>query len=306
MKIVFLDAATLGSDADFTPISSKGELTLYDYTPSELIKERITGADIVIVNKTVITADIIDSSSTLKKICVAATGINNIDTEYARLKGIPVLNVAGYSTKSVTQITFSALLSLACNMVQHDRAVKCGEYSGKGMFTWLNAPFNELSGKNIGIIGMGAIGQEVAKVATAFGMNVSYFSTSGTSHCTMYPSLSLEELLEWSDVLSVHAPLNDKTNRLIGEKELMMMKKSSFLLNMGRGGIVCEKALADAIDNEIIAGAAVDVYTVEPIPENHPFLGVKRADRLILTPHIAWTSVEAREALIKGIAANIS
>lgn len=305
MKIVFLDSATLGADADLTPLKSKGCLTVYETTPPELVKERIAGAEVVIINKVLITKDIIDSSPSLKRICVAATGVNNVDTAYAKSKGIPVLNVSGYSTKSVTQITFSSLLSLVSNIARHDMAVKSGEYTTGGIFTWLGAPFFELSGKTMGIIGMGAIGQEVASVATALGMEVSYFSTSGTSHCKKYPSLTLDEILQRSDVISIHSPLNEKTLGLISKSELEKMKRTAFLVNMGRGGIVNELDLADAIDKEIIAGAAVDVYSVEPLPLDHPFLKVKKSDRLILTPHIAWTSIESRRALIEGIAANI-
>ena len=305
MKIVFLDAATIGADADLTPLKSKGCLTVYENTPPEFVKERIAGAEVVIVNKVLITKDIIDSSPSLKRICVAATGVNNVDTKYASSKGIPVLNVSGYSTKSVTQITFSSLLSLVSNISLHDKAVKSGEYTKGGVFTWLGAPFFELSGKSLGIIGMGAIGQEVASVALALGMEVSYFSTSGTSHCKKFPSVTLDEILRGSDVISIHAPLNEKTLGLISKNELEKMKRTAFLVNMGRGGIVNELDLSNAIDNEIIAGAAVDVYSVEPLPLDHPFLKVKRSDRLLLTPHIAWTSIEARGALIEGIAANI-
>ncbi|MDP3397748.1 MAG: D-2-hydroxyacid dehydrogenase [Bacteroidales bacterium] len=305
MKIVFLDASTLGADADLSPLKSKGCLTVYDNTPPEFVKERIAGAEVIIVNKVLITKDIIDSSLTLKRICVAATGVNNVDTAYANSRGILVLNVSGYSTKSVTQITFSSLLSLASNIARHDMAVKSGEYTKGGIFTWLGAPFFELSGKSMGIIGMGAIGQEVASVATALGMEVSYFSTSGTSHCNKYSSLTLDQILRKSDVISIHAPLNEKTLGLIGKNELEKMKRTSFLINMGRGGIVNEHDLADAIDKETIAGAAIDVFSVEPLPFDHPFLKIKKSDHLILTPHIAWTSIEARKTLIEGIAANI-
>lgn len=305
MKIVFLDASTLGADADLSPLKNKGSLTVYDHTPPEFVKKRIAGAEVVIVNKVLITKDIIDSSPTLKRICVAATGVNNVDTTYANSRGIQVLNVSGYSTKSVTQITFSSLLSLASHIATHNTAVKSGEYTRGGIFTWLGAPFFELSGKSMGIIGMGTIGQEVALVATALGMEVNYFSTSGTSHCKTYPSLTLDEILSISDVISIHSPLNEKTLGLIGKNELEKMKRTAYLVNMGRGGIVNEQELADAIDNETITGAAVDVFSIEPLPFDHPFLSVKKSDRLILTPHIAWTSIEARQKLIEGIAANI-
>jgi glycerate dehydrogenase len=174
-----------------------------------------------------------------------------------------------------------------------------------GLFTDVSRRWNELSGMSIGIVGLGNIGRKVANIAEAFGMKVSYFSTSGTSHCSDYPSLPLERILAESDIISIHAPLNDRTRGLIGRKELAMMKKDAILINMGRGGIVDEQSLADAIDEGLIAGAALDVFTVEPLPESHPFLNVKHPERLLLSPHVAWASVQARERLVGMIAENI-
>ena len=184
--------------------------------------------------------------------------------------------------------------------------MKSGRYSAMNIFTDPDKNWNELDGKTIGIIGMGNIGSRVAKVAEAFGMKVCYFSTSGTGHCKDYPCLSLDELLSVSDIVSIHAPLNERTNGLIGAEQLALMKPSALLVNMGRGGIVDEKALADAIDNEKIAGAALDVFVKEPIPADNPLLHVRYPERLRLAPHAAWASVQARERLVAQIAENIA
>lgn len=304
MKIVFLDADTLG-DASLAPIEQYGELVCYgNSTPQEAL-ERVSDCDVLIINKIKVTRQLIDAAPGLKLICEAATGVNNIDLEYAASKGIPVRNAVGYSTDSVVQATFMHLLSLVGNAPYFDHTVKSGAYSSCGIFTDVTRNWSELSGKKMGIIGMGNIGSKVAEVARAFGMEVSYFSTSGTSHCKTYPSLPLDVLLSESDVVSVHAPLNDRTDGLIGSNELRMMKPTAYILNMGRGGIINESALADAIDNGWIAGAALDVFVTEPLPADNPLLNVRYPERLRLSPHIAWASVEARDRLVGMIAENI-
>ena len=304
MKIVFLDAATMG-DVSFGPIECLGDFVAYDTSTPEQARERVRDADVLIINKVLVDRQLIDSAPQLKLICISATGVNNIDVEYAASKGIPVRNVAGYSTDSVAQSTFMHILTLIGGSPYFDKSVKSGEYSRSGMFTDPKWNWRELSGKTIGIIGLGNIGRKVAAIAEAFGMDVCYFSTSGTSHCKDYPSLTLEELLAKSDVVSIHAPLNDRTADLIGEKELAMMKPSAFLVNMGRGAIVNEEALAYAVDHGIIAGAGLDVFVVEPIPENHPYMNMQHPERMSLAPHVAWGSVEARTRLVGMIADNI-
>lgn len=304
MKIAFLDAATMG-DVSFEPIACLGEFVAYGSSTPEEARERVKTLDVVIVNKVLVDKQLIDSAPELKLICISATGVNNIDVDYALSKGIPVRNVAGYSTDSVAQSTFMHILSLIGGAPYFDRSVKSGEYSRSGMFTDPHWNWTELSGKTIGIIGLGNIGRKVAVIAEAFGMNVCYFSTSGTGHCKEYPCLPLDKLLAESDVVSIHAPLNERTNGMIGEKELAMMKPSAILVNMGRGAIVDEKALADAVDNGVIAGAGLDVFVVEPIPENHPYLKMQHPERLSLAPHVAWGSVEARTRLVSMIAENI-
>ena len=305
MKIVFLDAATMG-DVSFSPIEQLGEFICYDYSTAEEAKERVKDCQVLIINKVLVTPELINAAPNLKLICEAATGVNNINLEYAASKGIPVRNAIGYSTSSVVQTTFMQILSLAGEGPYYDECVKSGKYSGMRSFTDPSVSWTELEGKTIGIIGMGNIGSRVAKAAEAFGMKVCYYSTSGTGHCKEYPCLSLEQLLAESDIVSIHAPLNERTNGLIGASELSLMKPSALLINMGRGGIVDEKALAEAIDNGIIAGAALDVFVKEPLPSDNPLLHVKNPQRLRLTPHTAWASIEARERLVKQIADNIA
>lgn len=304
MKIVFLDAATMG-DVSFGPISRLGEFVCYDRSTPEEALERVKDCDVLIINKVLVTAELIDAAPCLKLICESATGVNNIDLEYAASKGIPVRNAVGYSTTSVAQSTFMQILSLFGEGPRYDECVKSGRYSAMDIFTDPSVSWNELEGKTIGIIGMGNIGSRVARIAEAFGMNVCYYSTSGTGHCKEYPCLSLDELLAASDVVSIHAPLNERTNGLLGAEQIAMMKPSAILVNMGRGGIVDEKALADAIDQGVIAGAALDVFVKEPVPADNPLLHVRHPERLRLAPHAAWASVQARERLVAQIACNI-
>ena len=304
MKIVFLDAATMG-DVSFEPFERLGDFVSYAASSPEEARERVADADVVMINKVLVNKELIDAAKSLKLICVAATGVNNIDVDYAASKGIPVRNVAGYSTDSVAQATFMHILSLIGGAPYFDHSVKSGSYSRSGMFTDPNWNWWELAGKTIGIIGMGNIGMKVAKIAEAFGMKVCYYSTSGTGHCKDYPCLPLEELLKVSDVVSVHAPLNDRTLNLLGAKEFAMMKPTAYVVNAGRGAIIVEKDLAEAVDSGVIAGAGIDVFVQEPIPQDHPYLKMKHPERMRLAPHVAWASVEARDRLVAMMAGNV-
>lgn len=304
MKIAFLDAATMGN-VSFEPFERLGDFVRYESSTPAQARERVRDIDVLLINKVLVDKELIDSAPNLKLICIAATGVNNIDVEYAASKGIPVRNAVGYSTDSVVQSTFMHILSLVGGAPYFDQSVKSGSYSRSGMFTDPNWNWWELSGKTIGIIGLGNIGKKVAQIARAFGMNVCYFSTSGTGHCKDYPSLSLEELLAISDIVSVHAPLNESTRNLIGRKELELMKPSAYLVNMGRGAIVVEDDLAAAVDAGVIAGAGMDVFVTEPIPEDHPYLKMAHPERMRLAPHVAWASVEARQRLVGIMADNI-
>ena len=305
MKIAFLDAATMG-DVSFEPFERLGEFTRYESSTPEEARERVRDLDVLLINKVLVDKELIDSAPNLKLICIAATGVNNIDVEYAASKGIPVRNAVGYSTDSVVQTTFMHILSLVGGSPYFDESVKSGSYSRSGMFTDPNWNWWELAGKTIGIIGMGNIGSKVAKVAEAFGMNVCYYSTSGTGHCKDYPCLLLDELLKVSDIVSIHAPLNDRTKNLIGAEQLALMKPTAYLVNAGRGASVVEEDLALAVDNGIIAGAGIDVFVTEPLPEDHPYLKMKHPERMRFSPHIAWASIEARDRLIGIMAENIA
>lgn len=305
MKIVFLDAATMGN-VSFEPFKRLGDFTSYESSTPEEARERVKDVDVLLINKVMVDRELIDSAPELKLICIAATGVNNIDVEYAASKGIPVRNAVGYSTDSVVQTTFMHILSLVGGAPYFDESVKSGSYSRSGMFTDPDWNWWELSGKTIGIIGMGNIGTKVAKVAEAFGMKVCYYSTSGTGHCKEYPCLALEELLKTSDVVSVHAPLNERTRDLIGLEQLSMMKPEAYLVNVGRGAIIKEAELAQAVDDGVIAGAGVDVFVTEPLPEEHPYLMMKHPERMRFSPHIAWASIEARNRLIGIMAENIA
>lgn len=305
MKIVLLDALTLGDVANLADVEQFGEFVRYDVTTPEQTIEHLKEAEIVITNKVVINKQVMLACPTLKLICVAATGMNNIDLEAAKDLDIDVKNVAGYSTKSVAQHTFTLLFSLLSQVVYYDNYVKSGQYAQSPIFTHLRKEYWEIAGKTLGIIGLGTIGCEVAKIAEVFGMKVIYFSTSGKNNNSSYSRVELDVLLEKSDVVSIHAPLNEKTQHLIGINELGKMKKTAILLNTGRGGIVDEVALIDALNNNKIAAAGLDVLTKEPIDEDHSFLKLNDKSQLIITPHIAWASKEARFELVEGIINNI-
>ena len=304
MTIVLLDAKTLGDDLNLFPLEQFGTVTRYDTTTEEETLERIVDADIIITNKVVITANILAQTKKLKLICIAATGMNNVDLDAAKLQGIDVKNVAGYSTQSVVQHTFSMALYLLEKMSYYDTVVKDGTWSKSGLFTDVSHPFYEIAGKKWGIIGFGAIGQEVAKVATAFGAEVVYHSTSGENLHHTYTHLSLESLLKDCDIISIHAPLNDRTYKLINKNNLSYIKENAILLNLGRGGIVDETDLAFELDRRKIY-AGLDVLEIEPLSSTNRLKEVKHQERLLITPHIAWTSIEARKKLLDGIVENI-
>lgn len=304
MKIVYLDSATVG-ETPMDGIAELGELVCWPESTPEEALERVRDCNVLIVNKVLVTRALLDAAPELRLVCEAATGVNNIDLEACRERNIPVRNVAGYSTDSVVQTTFMHILSLMGNAPYFDNTVKDGTYSKGTLFTDVSRPYIEMKGKRIGIVGMGAIGTGVARVAEAFGMEVVYYSTSGTGHCKEWPSISLDELMRTSDVISIHAPYNERTAGLIGAGELAMMKPSAIIVNMGRGGIVDEAALAEVIDNDLIGGAALDVFTKEPLPGDSPLLRTRHPEKLRFTPHTAWASTEALTRLVNCIADNI-
>lgn len=304
MKIVLLDTLTFG-DSDLSGFDTLGEVSNYETTSPEQTLERIKDAEVIVTNKVVITADMMAECSQLKLICIAATGMNNVDLDAAKAKKVEVKNVAGYSTDSVIQHTFSMLFYLMGSSRYYDEYVKDGSWAASGLFTHVAKPFFELKGKKWGIIGLGEIGRGVAKIATAFGAEVSYFSTSGTNDNAEYTRETISNILEQSDVISIHAPLNAQTQDLIAHSELLMMKDGATLLNLGRGGIVSEEALSYILDAKPIH-VGLDVLAKEPMSADHVLTKVKAQDRLYITPHIAWTSVEARAKLIASVIENIN
>jgi lactate dehydrogenase-like 2-hydroxyacid dehydrogenase len=304
MNIVILDAKTLGDDIDLSALDQFGKVIKYETTDISETYERIRNATIVITNKVVISKLHMQRCPLLKLICVAATGMNNIDLEAASQIGIEVKNVAGYSTQSVVQHTFAMTLYLLEKMAYYDKAVKSETWSRSGLFTDVSHPFFEIAGKKWGIIGLGEIGKGVAKVATSFGANVSYYSTSGKNNDATYPQQSLDELLSSCDIISIHAPLNEQTQNLIHADNLKFLKEESILINVGRGGIINEADLAKEMDSRMIY-TGLDVVEKEPIPTDNPLLHIEAQDRLLITPHIAWTSKEARVKLLEGIVENI-
>jgi len=303
MKIVLLDALTFGS-TDLSVFNQLGDVEVYQTTSRDEIEKRITNAEVIVTNKVVITKEFMLSAKHLKLICIAATGMNNVDLEAAKDLKIEVKNVAGYSTDSVIQHTFSMLFYLLGHSRYYDEVVKDGRYSRSEIFTDVSQPFSEIKGKKWGIIGLGAIGKGVASIASAFGAEVVYFSTSGVKRQEAYRAVELQELLESCDIITIHAPLNTKTENLLDYEQLLTCKEGATVLNLGRGGIINEEAVARVIDEKNIC-FGLDVLTKEPMRENHPLLNVKNRDNLYITPHIAWTSVEARDSLIASVAQNI-
>ncbi len=303
MNIVLLDTLTFG-DADLSGFDKLGDVVRYENTTLQQIKERVSDAEIIVTNKVVITKEIMRSAKNLKLICVAATGVNNIDIKAADELNIKVKNVSGYSTDSVVEHTFAMLFYLTRHLRYYDEAVKGGFWSKSEIFCDLSYPYFEISGKKWGIVGLGTIGKRVAYAAKAFGCDVSYYSTSGKHQDDEFQSVTLEELLSSSDIISVHAPLNKTTKNLLAYEGLSTCKDNAVILNLGRGGIVNEEDVAKLIDEKDIF-FGLDVLENEPMHPHHPLLNVKNRNRLFITPHIAWASRQSRERLINGVLANI-
>lgn len=301
MKIVFLDAKSIGEDIDLSGYDQLGEVVRYPYSTPEEARERTRDADVIILNKTEINEQSIGEADKLKLVCVTATGTNNLDKAYLAERGIEWRNVAGYSTESVAQHTFALLFYLMEKLRYYDDYVKNENYVNDSMFTHFDHRFNELSGKTWGIIGLGNIGRRVADIAKCFGCKVIYFSTSGKNNQKGYNRVSFDKLLEQSDIVSVHAPLTDDTLGLMNREAFARMKPSAVFLNLGRGPIVDEAALTEALNTGMIAAAGLDVLSQEPMSEDNPLRSIKDSERLIITPHIAWASIEARTRLMEII-----
>lgn len=297
MKIVILDRKTLG-DVNLSALEKYGDLISYDRTDKTQTIERIKDADVVFTNKVIIGKEEMDAAANLKYIGIMATGMNNVDLEYAKIKEIVVTNVSGYSTPIVAQHTFALLFSVMEQIGYYDNFVKSGEYSRQPLFTNLDRSFMEITGKTWGIVGLGEIGRNVARIAEAFGCKVIYYSTSGKNNNSDYERVDFDTLLARADIVSVHAPLTGETKKLFDKKAFDKMKESAFFINVGRGPIVDEEALRTAIDSCKIAGAGIDVFEKEPLPEESPLMKIKNKDRIVMTPHTAWASTEARNRLV--------
>lgn len=305
LKIVFLDAKTIGEDIDLSGYEKLGEVVKYDFSTPEEARERTKDADVIILNKVVINEASIGEADYLKLVCVTATGTNNLDKEYLDKRGVAWRNVAGYSTETVAQHTFAMLFYLLEHLNYYDQYVKAERYVNDTMFTHFAEVFHELNGMTWGVIGLGAIGRRVADIAKMFGCRVVYYSTSGKNDQPGYERVTFDTLLRESDIVSVHAPLDENTKDLMNKEAFDKMKSSAIFLNLGRGPIVVEKDLADALEQGSIAAAGLDVLCVEPMQEENPLRRIKDSNRLIITPHIAWASVEARTRLMQIIEGQI-
>jgi len=304
MKIVFLDTKTLGNDISLDKFETLGEVIKYETTNPRETLQRVQDCDVVVTNKVVLSKEVIEKSN-FKLICITATGTNNVDLEAASKANVEVKNVTDYSTSSVAQLTITLVLELIQKISYYKEYVDSLQWSRSNLFTHIDKPFFELKNKKWGIIGLGNIGKEVAKIASAFGSEVNYYSTSGKNLNTDYNNVSLEELLKTSDVISIHSPLNDSTYNLLNKTNLDMLKEDAILVNVGRGGIINESDLSIKLDSDKSLYCGLDVVEKEPIEETNPLLKIKNKDRLILTPHVAWASVEARTTLMNKVFDNI-
>jgi glycerate dehydrogenase len=304
MKIVFLDTKTLGNDISLDKFETLGEVIKYETTDPRETLQRVQDCDVVVTNKVVLSKEVIEKSN-FKLICITATGTNNVDLEAASKANVEVKNVTDYSTSSVAQLTITLVLELIQKISYYKEYVDSLQWSRSNLFTHIDKPFFELKNKKWGIVGLGNIGKEVAKIASAFGSEVNYYSTSGKNLNTDYNNVSLEELLKTSDVISIHSPLNDTTYNLLNKTNLDMLKEDAILVNVGRGGIINESDLSVKLDSNKSLYCGLDVVEKEPIEESNPLLKIKNKDRLILTPHVAWASVEARTTLMNKVFDNI-
>lgn len=305
MKLVVLERNSVGTDVDVSCFERFGEVEYYPNTVAENTAERVKDADIVIANKAPMNENTLKDAPNVKLICLFATGFDNVDLAYCKSRGIKVANVVNYSTAAVVQHTILLALALEEKLVHYDNYVKSGEYGAQDRFSNFDRPFAEFDGKTWGIVGMGNIGRGVAKVAQALGCKVIFYSASGKSTCTDYERVEFDELLSQSDILSLHCPLSDRTRGLINKEAFSKMKKSAILVNVARGPVVDTQALYDALTQGQIAAAGLDVLEKEPISRDNPLNEIKDSTKLIITPHLAWASTEARERLVAEVVKNI-
>lgn len=305
MKIVILEAESLGEDMVFTPFQQYGDVVIYPSTTEEEMPERVKDAEVIVANKVPVCEKTVGNAKNLKLVCDTATGVNNLDGEYLASRGIAAYNVAGYSTDGVAQHTFAIMFYVLEKLRYYDDYVKTGKYAAGTCFSHFGKSFCELRGKTWGIIGLGAIGHRVAEIATAFGCKVICYSASGHHYDSPYEQVSFTELLKRSDFLSVHAPLNSHTQGLMNLEAFRQMKKTAIFINVARGGIVNEEDLCTALNTGEIAAAALDVLVREPMDPDSPLLKIQDSNRLLITPHIAWTATEARFRVVDEVVKNI-
>ena len=302
MKIVFLDAATIGDDLTYENFSDVGEVVVYPTTTEEEFEDHIQGAEVVVINKLKLNATNLPKASTLKLICLAATGFDNVDLNFCRKAGIGVCNVVGYSTQSVAQLTLSMALSLYTNLNQFTDFVRSGEYTRAGLANRLTPVYHEISGKTWGIVGYGNIGKQVARVADALGCKILVYKRTPLDGVEC---VDFDTICQKSDILSLHVPLNEKTRNLLDKEHIEMLKKDAVVINVARGAVTAEEALAEAILNKKIGGLGVDVYAKEPFDGDHSFNKIKHLPNVLLTPHMAWGGYETRVRLLSEIKENI-
>lgn len=305
MEIVVLERDSVGTDVQIDCLKDLGNVTVYPNTLAGQVEERIRNADIVIANKAPLGEETLKNAQSVKLICEFATGYDNVDLGYCRKRGIKVANVVDYSTSAVAQHTFALCFYVLEKLNHYDNYVKSGEYASQSRFSNFDLPFTELDGKVWGIVGMGNIGKRTAQIAEAFGCKVIFYSASGNSTCTDYERVELEDLLKRSDFLSLHCPLSERTRNLIDLTALKKMKKTAILINVARGPVVNDEDLYTALTEEIIAGAGLDVTGTEPMKESNPLSRIKDSNKLIITPHLAWASTEARNRVVEETYKNI-
>jgi len=304
MKIVVLEGDSVGKDMSYEFLTKYGEAVVHGSLPQSEVREAIKDADIIIPNKLIIDETVL-AGSKVRMVCEAATGYNNIDINYCKAQGIRVTNVGGYSTDSVAQHTIALLLSVYEKIDYYNHYVKSGAYCESGLFAHVENYYHEVAGSTWGIVGMGAIGRKTAEIATAFGAKVIYYSASGNTYDVPYENVDFDTLLASSDIISIHCPLTEKTNCLFDSNAFAKMKSNCVLVNVARGPIVEENALADALKNHKILAAGLDVFMKEPLPKTSPLMDIKDNNLLIATPHVGWGAVEARARLLEEIDKNI-
>ena len=302
MQITFLDAQTLGDDLSFDELSALGEVTVYPKTAPNEITAHAKGADVLVLNKVKINAETLGENDTVRLICITATGFDNVDLDFCRRRGIAVCNVVGYSTQSVAQVTVAMALSLITHLPEYAACVSSGDYTASGVANALTPVYHEIAGKTWGIVGFGNIGRQVGRVAEALGCRV---LVNKRTPVEGWECVDFDTVCQNSDILSIHTPLNDTTRNLLDERHIAMLKPYAIVINVARGAVTDEAALAAAVREGRIGGLGVDVYSAGPMPADHPFQAIKSLPNVCLTPHMAWGAYETRVRLLSEIAENI-